>query len=189
MTDDTKYDALNTAIDGVVEQGFAASTGDEELDALARVASGLRGLPNPEFKARLRAQFLSEQSEAAPGGLDAWLLGLPGASWLRRQRLFLAGGSSCGVVAGTCCISGAAGYVLGLSSAAAVTAFIHSTIPYFIALSIISMIAWLGWLLRDQGITFVSVTRTLRQYGVALAGSYAVVFAASMALSMGLGLY
>lgn len=180
MTDDLKYDNLSATIDDVIRQGEAASTGNEELDALARLAAGLRGLPGADFRARLRTEMATRS-----GGIRE---PLPGASWVRRQALFLLGGSSFGVVAGTCCLIGATAYVTGLYSADAITSFIDSTLPYFIALSVVSMIGWLAWLLREQGLTPVTVGRMVRQHGVALGGSYGAVFGASMLLSMSMGL-
>jgi hypothetical protein len=188
MSEDSRYEALNTAIDEVILRGEAASTGDEELDALARVASGLRGLPRPGFKAALSTDLMPSPSTG--GSWTAGLLGfVPGSAWLKGQLVFLAGGSSFGLVAGTCCLSGAAAYASGLSGAAAVNSFIHSTIPYFIALSIVSMVAWLAWLLRGQGVTLAGFAGVLRRHGMALAGSYAAVFAATMSVPMLMGLY
>ncbi len=189
MASESKYTELNAAIGGIIARGEFASTGDEELDALARVAAGLRGLPNGAFRARLRSNLLSRSDGDALSAPLGWVRNLPGVSWFRGQRAFLAGGSSCGLVAGACCLSGATVHLLGLSSAAAVTSFIHGTIPYFIALSIVSMLLWLGWLLRKQGITPTTLGQTVRQHGVALAGSYGAVFGATMSLSMLMGLY
>lgn len=189
MTDELKYDQLEMSINSVLLRGEAPSTGDEEIDALARLASGLRWLPDPQFKTRVRGELLQDSQRDSSQGLGNWIRSLPGISWFKGQHVFLAGGSSFGLVAGTCCVSGATVHMLGLSSAAAVTTFIHSTIPYFIALSIVSMLAWLAWLLREQGITPVTIGRTLRQHGFALGGSYAAVFGATMSLSMLMGLY
>ncbi len=58
MTEHLRYDELDRAIDAVISQGDLTPTGDADLDALARLASGLRGLPSPEFKARLRAELV-----------------------------------------------------------------------------------------------------------------------------------
>jgi hypothetical protein len=148
MSDALKYDKLDSSIERVLSRGEFGSTGDEDLDALARLASGLRGLPDPEFKARLGAELLprpgrrgwwpfrkiAETHESSePGqrrGLVASIRSLvPAAPWSRRHRAFAAGGASCGLVAGACCISGATAHVLGIASAAAVTSFIHSTLP------------------------------------------------------------
>jgi hypothetical protein len=79
--------------------------------------------------------------------------------------------------------------VLGIASAAAVTAFIDSTLPYFVALSVVSMVVWLVWILRDRGFTAVTVAQTVRRHGIALGSAYGAVFGASMALTMAMGLY
>lgn len=180
MRDELKSERLNEAIEGVVAGAERRSTGDEDLDALARLASGLHGLPDPEFRARLRAEIVPAPGRPAWGAL-------PVVSWFRGQRVFLAGGASTGVVAGGCCLIGATGHVLGVASAASVTNFIDSTLPYFVALSIVSMVAWLGWLLRDR-LSLATFGQTLWHHGVALGGAYGAVFGASMALTMAMGL-
>jgi hypothetical protein len=121
--------------------------------------------------------------------LTALVTGLPLAPWLRGQRAFLVAGSSSGVVAGACCISGAAANVLGIASAAAVQEFIESALPYFVALSIASLVGWMLWFLREQGLTPGTVALTVRRHGVAMASSYGLVFGASMGLTMAMGLY
>ena len=193
MTEKLKHEELNTAIDSIIAGGEFASTGDEGVDAAARLATGLRGLGDPDFKARLRAELLPETHRTlwsqVSRGVLARAVGLPGFSWLRGQRAFLAAGGSSGVVAGACCLSGAAASVLGIASAVAVRDFIDSTLPYFVALSIAGIVGWLLWWLRDQGLTLTSVAQTLRRHGVALAGSYGTVFGASMTLAMLMGLY
>lgn len=184
MPDDLKYDQLDESIEGIVSGGERTATGDENLDALARLASGLRGLPDPEFKARLRAQIVPAASRSEwriPGTI-------PVISWFKGQRVFLAGGGSFGMVAGTCCLIGATGHVLGIASASAITNFIDSTLPYFVALSIVSMAVWLVWMLRDRGITLMTVGETVRRHGIALGGAYGTVFGASMALTILMGL-
>jgi hypothetical protein len=184
MVDELKYDRLNSAIDSVVAEGEFASTGDEESDALARLGAGLRGLPDPDFKARLKSQLLSSSRAAERSVLSR----LPGASWFQAQYAFLAAGASAGVVAGACCISGATAYVLGIGSASAVQEFIEITLPYFVALSIAGLVGWLLWFLRDQGITPKAIGLALRRHGFAMAGSYALVFGASMGLTTSMGL-
>jgi hypothetical protein len=48
MTDRKQDDALNDAVDAALAGGSdAPSTGDPEADALARLASRLRGMPSP----------------------------------------------------------------------------------------------------------------------------------------------
>ncbi len=58
MTDELTHDGLNTAIQSIISRGETASTGNQDLDALTRVAMGLRGLPRSDFKARLLADLL-----------------------------------------------------------------------------------------------------------------------------------
>lgn len=183
MSDEMKYEQLSAAIDGILADGEFASTGNEGVDALARLATGLRGLPDSDFKARLKSQLVSDS-----GVSSQRLRRLPAASWFKAQHAFLGAGASSGVVAGTCCITGAAAYVLGIGSAAAVQEFIESALPYFVALSIAGLVGWLLWFLRDQGISLETIGLTLRRHGFAMAGSYALVFGASMALTMSMGL-
>ncbi len=184
MRDELKNDQLDKSIEGIVSRGGRAPTGDEELDALARLASGLRGLPDPDFRARLRTEIVPSAKPPA-----WWRLGaLPVISWFRGQRVFLAGGASTGMVAGACCFIGATGKILGIASTATVTDFIDSSLPYFVALSIVSMAAWLIWMLRDRGVSLVTVGETVRRHGIALGGAYGTVFGASMALTLLMGL-
>ena len=212
MTDTLKNDELDRSIESVISRREFASTGDEELDALARVASGLRGLPTPEFRARLSAELLPKPGRPAwwPfqrrlraagegslahrqesfGDLTAWVKSLPMMPWLGRNRPFAAAGGSCGLLAGTCCISGAVASVFGLASAAAVSAFIDSTLPYFVALSIAGLVAWLVVrVLREQGLTPKSLALAVRQHGIAMGSAYGAVFGASMGLAAAMGLY
>lgn len=193
MTDERKSDELDRAVGSVISRGEFVSTGDEDLDSLARLASGLRGLPRPEFRTRLRAELLPRSARRVPwpssGAPGRWVSSVWSSAWPRRQRPFLAAGSSCGLAAGACCISGFAASVLGIASAAAVQAYIETSLPYFVALSIAGMLGWLLWRLRDQGITPATVARTLQRHGVAMGSSYAAVFGASMVLAMSAGLY
>jgi len=196
MTDEPKYDDLNRSIDSIIAGGEFASTGDEGVDALARLAMGLRGLPTPDFKARLSAELLPKASTpawwpfASFGGLIARVKSLPALPWLRRNRPFAAAGGSCGLLAGTCCISGAVASVFGLASAAAVSAFIDRTLPYFVALSIAGLVAWLVVrVLREQGLTAKALALAVRRHGIAMGTAYGAVFGASMGLAMAMGLY
>lgn len=184
MTDESTLEALDRSIAGVVLQGEFASTGDEDVDALARLATGLRGLAAPAFKAGLREELVPQAGWRPLPWSDASSV----RSLTKGQGPYFAAGSSCGLVAGACCISGFTAHVLGLAGAAAVTTFIHSTLPYFIALSIVGMLGWILWVLREQGITPSTLGNTLSRHGLALGTSYAVVFANSMALTMSTGL-
>jgi hypothetical protein len=178
MTDSIKYERLDESIESTLRRGGPVPAGDEEVDALARLASGLRGLPDPDFRARLRGELLPAAGPTAAG---------PVASWIHSQWVFLLGGSSFGLVAGACCLIGATAAVLGIASAAAITDFIDSTLPYFVAISIVSMVAWLVWLLRDR-FSLPAIGETVMRHGVALGGAYAAVFGASMGLTMAMGL-
>ena len=189
MRDEQKLDTLDAEISDIVARGRSASTGDEDLDALGRLAVGLCGLPRPEFRTALREQLLgggtSMPAHAANTNVrDAhrrWPL-----SWLSGQGPYFVAGSSFGVAAGACCLSGFAAHVLGIASAGAARSFIHSTLPYFVALSLAGLVGWIAWLLREQGVSTKSVAGLIRQHGIAIGSSYAVVLAASMALANGI---
>src|SRR5437870_11769650 len=96
-----QHETLNLAIDQVASRGEFTSTGDGDLDSLARLAVGLRGLANPDFKTRLRAQLLPDSK---PAGLVARLGELPVVSWFSGQRGLAAAGRGSGVMAGACCL-------------------------------------------------------------------------------------
>ncbi len=160
MTEELKQQELDRSIDSVISTGEFASTGDEGVDALARIAVGLRGLPNMDFKARLKAELLPDGPGwwTFPGTLIAWLKGLPVRPWLRRNRPFAVAGGGYGLLAGTCCLSGAAANVLGLASAAAVSSFIDGTLPYFVAVSVAGLAVWLGArVFLEQGLTLATL--------------------------------
>ncbi len=59
MTREQNYDELNEAIDTILEEDEPVRSTDPELDVLARLAWRLRGLPDPDFKAVLRAELLA----------------------------------------------------------------------------------------------------------------------------------
>jgi hypothetical protein len=86
MTDQERFDHLDHALDDLIAGRQPAASGDPEVDALARFASGLRGLPNPAFKDRLRGQLFPR-----PTGLFYGL-----GRWLNssRRRPILAGAFS-----------------------------------------------------------------------------------------------
>jgi len=74
MTDQERFDHLDHALDDVIAGRQPAPSGDPEVDALTHFASGLRGLPEPAFKDRLRQQLFPR----APGlayRLPRWLSG------------------------------------------------------------------------------------------------------------------
>jgi hypothetical protein len=86
MTDQERFDHLDHALDDLIAGRQPAASGDPEVDALAHFASGLRGLPNPAFKDRLRGQLFPR-----PLGLFYGL-----GRWLNssRRRPILAGAFS-----------------------------------------------------------------------------------------------
>src|SRR2546425_13105478 len=135
---DQQHDTLNLAIDQVASRGEFTSTGDSNLDSLARLAVGLRGLANPDFKARLRAELLPDNSAT---GLVAGIQQLPVVSWFSGQRGLAAAGGGCGLIAGACCLGGAVVKILGLASAAAISGFIQDAIPFTVTVSIVMMAA------------------------------------------------
>ena len=184
MTKQPRYDQLDRSVDRIMSGGEFASSGDEEVDALARVASGLRGLPSAEFKARLAVEFRKEGQSSL-----SRVMALAPFTWLVRQRAFAAAGGTCGLAAGACCVSGAVASVTGLATAAAVTNYIHSSIPYFFGLSVVMLLACLVWSLRPQGFTPRAFVVTVRRHGLAFGSAYVAVFGASMALTMAMGLY
>jgi hypothetical protein len=57
MSDKERYDELDRAIDDLLSEGEPAPTGDGDLDELTRLGAGLRDLPDPAFKERLRAEL------------------------------------------------------------------------------------------------------------------------------------
>ena len=86
MTDQERFDHLDRALDDLIAGRQPAPSGDPEVDALTHFASGLRGLPDPAFKDRLRRQLLPR-----PPGLVYRL-----RRWLSsgRRRQILAGALS-----------------------------------------------------------------------------------------------
>lgn len=194
MAKEREHDRLNACIEGVISSGEFAPSGDEDVDALARLAAGLRGLPDPQFKARLKAELLPERAAPAwwPAGIPARAAGIRlegAATWLRRNRPFVAAGGGYGLLAGTCCLTGALAHGLGLASAATVSAFIHTALPYFVALSIVGLAAWLLLrVVREQGLTPATFWATVKRHGFALGGAYGATFGATMGLVVAMGL-
>ena len=186
MTEELRYSKLNTSIENIVAGGDFAATGDADVDVLARLASGLRGLPAPAFKARLRADLLPDEERR---GLTGLLAGLGAAISVDRGTGLAAAGGGCGLVAGACCVGGAVVNVLGFASAAAVAAFIEDTIAYFVAVSLVMMVALLFLIFRHEGFQRTTLARSAIRVGAVVGSAYGVVFAATMALSMAMGLY
>ena len=187
MNEEQRYDTLSMSIDEIVGRGEFAPTGDADVDVLARLASGLRGLPAQQFKARLRDELVS--SEEGRGLLSGPVGRLRAAVSLDRGTGLAAAGGGCGLVAGACCVGGAVVNVLGFASAAAVATFIETSIPYFVGVSIIMMAALLFWVFRHEGFQRTTLARSAMRVGVVVGSAYGVVFAATMALSMAMGLY
>jgi len=185
MTDELRYDKLSTSIEIIVAGGEPTATGDADVDVLARLASGLRGLPAPGFKVGLRAELLPG-AEARGLGL---LARLRAAVSFDRETGLAAAGGGCGLAAGACCVGGTVVNLLGFASAAAVAAFIEASLPYFVSVSLVMMGALLFWVLRREGSGRAMVTRSAIRAGAVVGSAYGVVFAATMALSMAMGLY
>lgn len=82
-TDESKFDQLDASVSSLLERGRPGSSGDEEVDALARLAVGLRGLPSTAFRARLRAELLAGRSETSKG---AWSRTIGSMFWSRRPE-------------------------------------------------------------------------------------------------------
>jgi hypothetical protein len=186
MIEQTRHDELNAAIDAVISGGELARTGDAEIDTLSRLASGLRGLPSAHFKARLRAELAPGEEQR---GLMARVRRLPDGSSFTKERGLAAVGGSCGLVAGGCCVGGAVVKVVGLASAASIAAFIETSIPYFVGVSIIMMMGMLYWMYRSAGFKRANLAPSFMRVGVVVGAGYGVVFAATMALSMAMGIY
>ena len=89
MSDTERYDRLDKSLDDVTAGGQPSSTGDAEVDRLARFAPDLMDLPDPAFKERLRAELFLR----APliHRLRLWLTG-------GRRPQLLAGGLSLAVL-------------------------------------------------------------------------------------------
>jgi hypothetical protein len=57
MNEQERLERLSQALDGLIAGKAPESTGDAEVDRLVDVASGLSGLPDPGFKAQLKAEL------------------------------------------------------------------------------------------------------------------------------------
>ena len=186
MTDQATHDKLNTSIEIIISGRDFAATGDSDVDVLARLALGLRGLPTRRFKAGLRAELV-------PGfearGLSGLLARLQAAVSFDRGTGLAAAGGGCGLAAGACCVGGTVVNLLGFASAAAVGAFIETWLPYFFSLSLVMMAVLLFFVMRREGSGRVLLTRSALRAGAVAGSAYGVVFAATMALSMAMGLY
>lgn len=94
MTNKLAYDGLNTAIQSIIARGEAVSTGNQDIDALTRVAMGLRGLPRPDFRARLLAELLPGAGARSSWRPVRWIGNLFASTRLGLHRVLLARGSS-----------------------------------------------------------------------------------------------
>ncbi len=186
MTDEARSAKLNTSIENIVAGGDFAATGEPEVDVLSRLALGLRGFPAHRFKTGLRAELVPGLEARGLSGLLARLRAA--VAFDRGTGLAVAGGG-CGLAAGACCVGGTVVNLLGFASAAAVGAFIETWLPYFFSLSLVMMAVLLFFVLRREGSGRVMLTRSALRSGAVAGSAYGVVFAATMALSMAMGLY
>ncbi len=186
MIEQERHDELNTAIDAVISRGEFARTGDAETDTLSRLASGLRGLPSADFKVRLSAEILSGEEQR---GLIPRVRTLTARSSFTKERGLAAAGGGCGLVAGGCCVGGTVVNLLGFASAASVAAFIETSLPYFVGVSVVMMLALLVWILRHEGVQRRTFAPAFMRVGVVVGAGYGVMFAATMGLSMAMGIY
>src|SRR2546422_1772237 len=157
MTNELEYDKLNASIDEIVARGDFAATGSADVDVLARLASGLRGLSAEGFKIRLRTELLPD---AEAGGVSGLLAKIRAAVSFDRGTGLAAAGGGCGLAAGACCVGGTVVNLLGFASAAAVGAFIETWLPYFFSLSLVMMTVLLFFVLRREGSGRVMLTRS-----------------------------
>ena|SRR6266536_3292412 len=186
MTDELKYEKLNASIDDIVARGDFAPTGSADVDVLARLGSGLRGLSAEGFKDRLRAEFVPRVEGR---GLSGLLAKIRAAVSIDRGTGLAAAGGGCGLAAGACCVGGTVVNLLGFASAAAVGTFIETSLPYFFSLSLVMMAVLFFFVLRREGSGRVVLTRSAIRSGAVVGSAYGVVFAGTMALSMAMGLY
>ena len=186
MSNELKHSQLNTSIENIISGGKPAPTGDADVDMLSRLASGLRGLAAPGFKGRLRAELVPK---AEVRGLSGPLTRLRAAGSFDRGTGLAAAGGACGLAAGACCVGGTVVSLLGFASAAAVAAFIETSLPYFVSVSLVMMAALLFCVFRREGMSRAGLTRSALGAGAVVGSAYGVVFAGTMALSMAMGLY
>ena len=73
MTNQATHDKLNASIETIISGRDFAATGDSDVDVLARLALGLRGLPARDFKTRLRAELIPGLEARGLSGLLARL--------------------------------------------------------------------------------------------------------------------
>lgn len=112
---------------------------------------------------------------------------LPLVSWLWPQQHSAQAGAGCGLVGGACCVGGAAVKGLGLASAASVSTFVGVATPYFIAASVIGMLAWAAWLFRGTGYQAGPFARIVARQGAVMGVIYGATLGATMLLASASG--
>lgn len=113
---------------------------------------------------------------------------LPVVSWVWPARTSAEAGAGCGLVGGACCVGGAAVKGLGLASATAVSNFVGVATPYFIAASVIGMLAWAAWLFRGTGYQAGPFARILARQGAVMGVIYGATLGATMLVASTTGL-
>src|SRR5574341_856997 len=118
-----------------------------------------------------------------PTGILSRLRALPVVSWLWPQQHSAQAGAGCGLVGGACCVGGAAVKGLGLASAASVSNFVGVATPYFIAASVVGMLAWAAWLLRGTDYKVGPFARVLARQGAVMGVIYGATLGATMLIA------
>lgn len=115
------------------------------------------------------------------------LRGLPVVSWLRPQQHSAQAGAGCGLVGGACCVGGAAVKGLGLASAASVSNFVGVATPYFIAASVLGMLAWAAWLFRGTGFRAGPFARIVARQGAVMGLIYGATLGVTVLIASSAG--
>lgn len=108
---------------------------------------------------------------------------VPAISWVIGDRDSTAAGAGCGLVGGACCAGGALLTGLGISSSAAVSAFIGDTQLYFIGASVLMMAAGLFWTARRANYRIKELAPMIVRQGALMGVIYGVVLLTSMGLA------
>lgn len=116
------------------------------------------------------------------------LRGLPVVSWLWPQQHSAQAGAGCGLVGGACCVGGAAVKGFGLASEASVSTFVADATPYFIAASVLGMLAWAAWLFQKTGRRTGPLVRVLTRQGAVMAIIYGVTLGGTMLIASSAGI-
>ncbi|HEY8767604.1 MAG TPA: hypothetical protein VIP09_10180 [Dehalococcoidia bacterium] len=117
------------------------------------------------------------------GNFTARIRSLPVVSWVIGDRDSAAAGAGCGLVGGACCAGGALLTGLGISSSAAVSAFIGDTQMYFIAASVLMMGAWIFCVARRVNFKMQTLAPMLIRQGTRMGVIYGALLLASMGLA------